>query len=400
MKFNRVFLIILDGLGVGALPDADKFGDEGSATLQHILDLQPLQLPSLVSLGLGNIVRHPQLPAVENPEAFWGKMAEKSPAKDTTSGHWELMGVVRERAPQTFPCGFPEELIRELSARTGFGFIGNKPASGTEIIRELGPEHLSTGSLILYTSADSVLQIASHKDVLSLNELYRVCEIARQVCTGDWEVDRIIARPFVGSAKDGFVRTKERRDWSISPPFNYLDLLYGKQVNVILIGKLEDVFGRRGYTRSYHTGSNSATMQALETALRETFSGFIFANLIDFDSLYGHRNDPTGYGRALEEFDRWLSEILPKLDDRDLLIITSDHGNDPTSPSTDHSREYVPLLVFSPLAQELVEDKGLGTRESFADVGATVISNFGIPPSLRGDSFLESIETLLKNAKP
>lgn len=386
--FKRVVLIILDGLGVGELPDAEQFGDSGSHTLQHVLESTQVNLPTLASLGLGNIVSHASLPCIRSCKGFFGKMAEKSAGKDTTSGHWELMGVIRTSKPKTYPNGFPQELLAEISRLSGYEFLGNFPASGTEIIKKLGEEHMRTRKLIVYTSADSVLQIAAHKDVVPLEELYRVSKIARQVCQGNWEVDRVIARPFIGDTAENFTRTAERKDFSLSPPRNYLDELVERGIYVTLIGKLEDVFAGRGFSTSIHTSSNYETMNAIEEVLKYQDECLVFANLIDFDSLYGHRNDPLGYARALEEFDVWLGSLLPELEQNDLLIVTSDHGNDPTTPSTDHSREYVPLLAYSPRSTDTSLSHDLGLRETFADVGATIAENFAISSCLPGSSFL------------
>ncbi len=390
--FRRVFLIVLDGLGVGALPDASRFGDETSATFQHIFDAVKPNVRTLLSLGLGNIAYHSEIPLISYPRAFWGRMSEKSAGKDTTSGHWEMMGIIRKGEPRTFPNGFPQSLIDELSRHSGYEFLGNKPASGTEIIKELGEEHIRTGKLIIYTSADSVLQIAAHKEVVSLEELYRVCEIARSICQGEWEVDRIIARPFIGSNRDSFVRTYERRDFSLTPPRNYLDNLLEKNIPVFLVGKLGDIFPNAQGAKNIHTGNNQDTMSQLDVLVSSEFFGLIFANLIDFDSLYGHRNDTKGYARALEEFDQWLIFFLSKLSKEDLLILTSDHGNDPTTSSTDHSREYAPILVYSPSLEHTKLKKHLEDRESFADVGATIVDNFGIKPQLAGKSFLDVLK--------
>jgi len=385
--FERVVLIILDGLGVGELPDADKFGDEGSATLQHVLEKTSANIPALESLGIIKLTDSRWEQDERGILGFYGKMAEKSAGKDTTTGHWEIAGVIREKPPRTYPRGFPQALLTELTRRTGYEFLGNYPASGTVIIQELGREHLRTGKPIIYTSADSVLQVAAHKAVVPLEKLYFICETARQLCQGEWEVDRVIARPFEGSPEKGFIRTSERRDFSIAPPINYLDLLKEAGVPVLLIGKLEDIFAGRGFTHSIHTTSNRATLDALNGVIHSGDAGFVFANLSDFDTLYGHRNDVAGFAKALEEFDEWLAETLVDLGENTLIVITADHGNDPSTPSTDHSREYVPLLVYYRGAEN-ASQKFLGVRESFSDLGATICENFGIKPSLAGKSFL------------
>jgi len=382
----------MDSVGVGAAPDAESFGDEGAATLQHIAENASLAIPTLLGLGLGNILRnHPKLPPAAAPTAFFGKMVEASPAKDTSTGHWEMMGVIRQQPPKVYPQGFPADFVTALSKETGRQFLGNKAASGTEIIAELGAEHMQTGCPILYTSADSVLQIAAHVDIIPLEELYRICRIARKLARDDWEVDRVIARPFVGSSESGFTRTEDRRDFSIPPPRNYLDLMSESGVPVTLVGKLEDVFAGRGFSASFHTHSNQQTATAVTELLVSFEEGMVFANFIDFDMLYGHRNDTAGYAGALEEFDRWLGEILGNWSVGDLLILTADHGNDPTYPGTDHTRECVPLLVFhrAHIGRGFVHN--LGVRQSFADLGATVVENFGLEPSLRGRSFLADI---------
>jgi len=390
--FKRIFLVVLDGFGVGEMPDAERYGDKGSRTFQHIVEKVKIHLPVLSSLGLPCCIGAPSVLPTGAPAGFYGKMAEKSAGKDTSTGHWELMGVLRDKPPKTYPKGFPKQLLEVLSEKTGYEFIGNKAASGTEIIKELGEEHLRTGRLIIYTSADSVLQIAAHKSVIPVQELYRVCKVAREICVGQWEVDRIIARPFDGSVQTGFKRTPERKDFSIPPPSNYIDLLHAQKVPVALVGKLEDIFTNRSISLSLHTRNNMETMKALDFLVKEDGRGLVFANLIDFDMLYGHRNDPEGYALALMKFDLWLGCFLQRLRTDELLIITSDHGNDPVTPSTDHSREYVPLIVYFHEATKRSEGKkNLGTRETFADVGATIAKNFGLSPMLLGTSFLRQL---------
>jgi len=391
-RFKRVFILVMDSLGVGAAPDAERFGDEGAATLQHIVESADLEIPALLGLGLGNILRnHPGLPPAAAPAGFFGKMTEASPAKDTCTGHWEMMGVIREQPPRLYPAGFPSDFMAALTKETGREFLGNKPASGTEIIAELGAEQLRSGHPIIYTSADSVLQIAAHNDVMPLEELYRVCETARRLATGRWEVDRVIARPFVGSVEAGVRRTEDRRDYSIPPPRNYLDLMTEAGVPVTLVGKLEDVFGGRGFSESYHTHSNQETAVAVTELVMNFKEGLVFANFIDFDMLYGHRNDVGGYARALADFDTWLAEVLANWPVGDLLILTADHGNDPTFPGTDHTREYVPLLIYHRVQIGGHSLHNLGVRSSFADLGATVVENFDVEPSLAGRSLLADI---------
>ncbi len=392
--FRSVYLIVMDSVGVGAAPDAADFGDEGCCTLGHIAEQAELRLSTLCSLGMGNVIAACSgLPPVEHPGGFYGRMMEASPAKDTTTGHWELMGIIRQCAPPTYPDGFPPALIKEFSRRIGRGVLGNKPASGTEIIAELGPEHLRTGSVIVYTSADSVFQVAAHKDEVPLEELYRICRVARELTKDRCQVDRVIARPFIGDAESGFVRTSERCDFSLAPPRNYLDVLVETGVNVTLVGKLEDIFAGRGFQSSLHTTCNKETGSALMALRDSAKEGFCFANFIDFDMLYGHRNDVTGYAEALNDFDRWLAGFLSGWREDDLLILTADHGNDPTTSSTDHTREYVPLLAYHtrPLRGGVVRD--LGTRSSFADAGATVIRCLGVPATaeLAGEDFCANI---------
>lgn len=391
-RFKRVFILVMDSVGVGAAPDAERFGDQGAATLQHIAENTDLTIPVLLDLGLGNVLRnHPGLPPAAAPKAFFGKMAEASAGKDTTTGHWEMMGIIRKQPPRVYPQGFPADFMAALAEQTGRRFLGNRPASGTEIVSELGVEHLRTGAPIIYTSADSVLQVAAHTGAVPLDELYRICEIARELAQDSWEVDRVIARPFVGSAEAAFIRTEDRRDFSIPPPRNYLDLMTEAGVPVTLVGKLEDVFAGRGFTTSFHTRSNEETAVAMTELLVGSEGGLVFANFIDFDMLYGHRNDTQGYAGALEEFDRWLGEVLQNWAVGDLLILTADHGNDPTYPGTDHTREYVPLLAYHrvPIGGGFL--RNLGIRQSFADLGATVVDNFGLEPSLAGRSFLADI---------
>ncbi len=387
--FRRVFLIVLDGVGAGESPDAAAYGDAGSSTLCNLSRAARLELPTLLSLGLGNIEGLGEcFPPATHPLAAFGRMLAASPAKDTTTGHWELMGIVRKRAPQTFPHGFPPELMAELSRITGSRFIGNEVASGTEFIQRLGDEHMRTGALIIYSSADSVMQIAAHEEIVPLKKLYRICKEARQLMQGEYEVDRIIARPFIGDKENGFTRTLNRRDFSIPPPPNFLDSLVAEGVEVTLIGKLDDVFAGRGFTRGTHTACNADTASALQDDMGRS-DGFWFVNFIDFDMLYGHRNETLGFALALNEFDEWLGGFLPQLLLADLLIITADHGNDPTTASTDHSREYVPLLAFTPGAPGVA----LGTRATFADAGATALSALGVEPAhgLAGESFCGSI---------
>ena len=350
--FRRAIAIVLDSVGIGELPDAHAYGDEGSNTLGNVASRVSLKLPTLRALGLARVAAlgaGSTVPPARPPvPCAVGRMAEASPGKDSVTGHWELMGIVLDRAFPVFPNGFPADVLAEFSRRTGRGVLGNRPASGTQIIDELGAEHLRTGSLIVYTSADSVFQIAAHEEIVPLTELYRACEIAYTIAGEGLGVGRVIARPFVGTP-GSFMRTANRRDYALPPPaVTLLDLVKAASLPVVAIGKIEDLFGGRGITSAIHTASDASGMDHVERQMREVDRGFIFANLVDFDTQYGHRNDVEGYAANLERFDARLAAVLPALRDDDLLILTADHGNDPTTPSTDHAREYVPLLVGRP----------------------------------------------------
>lgn len=375
--FKRIFVIVMDSVGIGEAPDAKEFGDEGADTLGHIAErMNGLHLPNLQKLGLGNIREIQGVHKVEKPLAYYTKMQEASTGKDTMTGHWELMGLNITTPFQVFPNGFPEELIRELEARTNRPIIANKPASGTAIIEELGEEHMRTGALIVYTSADSVLQIAAHEEVVPLPELYEICEIARRLTLADeYKVGRVIARPFVGRPGN-FTRTANRHDYALKPfEPTVMDALKEAGFDVIAIGKISDIFDGQGVTKSLRTVSNMDGMDKLLQTIDMEFTGLSFLNLVDFDALYGHRRDPLGYGQALEEFDVRLPEVLNKLTEDDLLIITADHGNDPVHHGTDHTREFVPLLLFS---KRFSVGKELEIRQTFADVGATIANNFKV----------------------
>ena len=383
----RVILIVLDSVGIGELPDAAEYGDRGSNTLGNIARHVPLRLPTLRSLGLEHLVnlgaRHSS-----QPLGAFGRMAEASPGKDSVTGHWELMGLVLDRPFPVFPQGFPGSLIRDFETRIRRGTIGNKAASGTAIIDELGPQHVRTGQPIVYTSADSVFQIAAHEDVVPLSELYRYCEIAFDLAARGLGVGRVIARPFVGRAGQ-FTRTSNRRDFALTPfEETALDALTTAGVPVLAIGKVEDLFAGRGITKAVHTKSDDHGMDEVLRALDVQDGGLIFANLVDSDTIYGHRNDVRGYAENLERIDRRLGELLPKLRAGDLLILTADHGNDPTTPSTDHSREHVPIFVIGSAVQAGVD---LGLRQTFADVGQTVADVFGVPARRHGTSFLRDL---------
>jgi phosphopentomutase len=385
--FTRAIVIVLDSVGIGELPDAGAYGDQGSDTLGNIAKQVPLRIPTLRALGLGRIARiGGDIPAA--PQAATGRMAEASAGKDSVTGHWEMMGVVLDHPFPVFPHGFPPKIIAEFSARTGRGVLGNKAASGTAIIDELGPEHMRTGALIVYTSADSVFQIAAHEDVVPVPELYRACDVAYKLVVEGLGVGRVIARPFVGQA-GAFARTSNRRDFAAPPPrLTVLDRLKGDGFPVIAIGKIEDLFAGQGITQSYHTKSDDDGIDQLERQMHDVNSGLIFTNLVDFDTQYGHRNDVEGYARNLEHFDERLRDLLPRLREDDLLVITADHGNDPTTPSTDHAREYVPLLAVGARVRRGAD---LGTRRTFADLGQTLAEVFRVGFLPRGRSFLREL---------
>lgn len=390
-RFNKMTVIVLDSVGIGELPDADKFGDAGSHTLGHILENVPgTKLPNLQRLGLGNIASLPNLSPVDDPAASYGKMTEISSGKDTMTGHWELMGLKIETPFQTYPNGFPSDLISRFEQETGRKIIGNKPASGTEILDELGEEHMKTGAWIVYTSADSVFQIAAHEEIVPLDELYQACEIARRLTLEpEHTVGRVIARPFVGSPGQ-FKRTPNRHDYAVKPPQpTVLNALKNAGKDVISVGKINDIFSGEGITASYPTKSNAHGIEVTLLRMSEDFNGLLFTNLVDFDSLYGHRRDPVGYAKALEEFDAALPELMAQVGKADLLIITADHGNDPVHTGTDHTREYVPLLVYSPGIGKPVD---LGVRATYADLAATIADNFGVQGMEHGVSFLEDLD--------
>jgi phosphopentomutase len=388
---SRVVLIVLDSVGVGELPDAGSYGDEGSDTLGNISRHVRVRLPALCSLGLRRVgFIEGEEPDGTGVRGAFGRMAEASPGKDSVTGHWELMGLVLERPFPVFPDGFPAGVISTFEERIGRRTLGNKAASGTAIIDELGPEHLRTGRPIVYTSADSVFQIAAHEDIVPVPELYRYCEIAFELVGVGHGVGRVIARPFVG-VPGAFQRTANRRDFALTPfAPTLLDRLTEAGIPVVAIGKIEDLFAGRGMSSAVHTTSDAHGMDEVERALDTTPRGLIFANLVDFDTVYGHRNDPVGYAANLERFDARLSALITRIGAADLLVVTADHGNDPTTPSTDHSREHVPLLVFGPSVQAGVD---LGTRRTFADLGQTLAELFGVGPLENGKSFLKQILT-------
>jgi phosphopentomutase len=388
-KFQRVIWIVLDSVGIGELPDAGEYGDVGRTTLGHIAEYRALRIPTLVELGLANIAPLKNLAPAAKPKASYGKGATHSPGKDTTTGHWEMAGVWLDQAFPVYPNGFPTEIMQAFEKEIGRKTLGNKPASGTEILKELGEEHVRTGRPIVYTSGDSVFQIAAHEGVIPIAELYRMCEIARRLLDGKHRVGRVIARPFEGEAGN-FKRTSRRHDYAVDPPKPMLlDVLLEKRVPVFGVGKIHDIYNGRGVDDYVTTKTNADGMEKLTAALRERPSGLIFCNLVDFDMLYGHRKDMEGFARSLEEFDAQLAPYLKLLGPKDLLLITADHGCDPDPrwETTDHSREYVPILAYCPAKPE---GKDLGTRATLADMGQTVAENFGgaIP---HGRSFLEVV---------
>jgi phosphopentomutase len=385
MLAERVILIVLDSFGVGAMPDAARYGDENANTFLNIdRSVGGLHLPSMEQLGLGRIETKSSLALLPSRGAF-GKAMEKSEGKDTTTGHWELMGIVLDQPFPVYPDGFPDDLITRFQAITGRGVIGNRSASGTEIIQQYGNLHLKTGDLIVYTSADSVFQIAAHEEVVPLSLLYEYCEVARRLLTGPHEVGRVIARPFIGE-EGNFKRTPHRRDYAIPPKgVTVLDLLHNSGIPAIGIGKIADIFDRRGLTACMPTKNNMDGIDQTIEMMKTLERGLIFTNLVDFDSLFGHRNDITGYARALEQFDQRLPELLSSMKDSDILIITADHGCDPTLPGTDHTREYVPIMVFG---NRVRSDVSLGIRETFADIGATVAELLGCELPVTGTSMV------------
>ncbi len=388
---SRVIILLLDGVGCGELPDAATYGDQGSNTLANLAKaVRGLSLPNLAALGLGNITSIQGVPAQANPAASFGRMAELSAGKDSTAGHWEVVGLVTDKPFPLFPHGFPPELLHNLEQTIGRKTLGNVAASGTEIIKELGEEHLKTGCPIVYTSADSVLQIACHEDVIPPDELYRICQKARGLCSGPFCVGRVIARPFTGKP-GSFKRTARRKDFSCAPPQpTLLDNVKEAGQPVTGIGKVDDLFAGRGFTETHHSVNNADCLRLTVEAMEKTMAGLIFTNLVQFDMDWGHRNDPAGFAAGLVEFDAFLPNVLNHLDQHDLLFITADHGNDPTTPSTDHSREYVPLLALGPGFRKGVN---LGTRSSFADLGQTAAEFLKVKPTPQGKSFLKEIRT-------
>ena len=390
VKFRRIVLMVLDSAGIGAMPDAESWGDAGADTLGNVLKSRKVDLPNLQKLGLGNIRELNHLPPIENPVGSFGKCTLKSNGKDTTTGHWEMAGIILEKAFPTFPKGFPKIVIDEFVEKAGVsGILGNIPASGTEIIKELGEEHIKTGKPIVYTSADSVFQIAAHEQVIPIERQYEICEIAREMLDGEqFRVGRVIARPFVGETAQNFTRTENRHDYAVPPPNeNLLPMLKEKGFDVVCVGKIASIYDSVGVTEDLTAKNNAQSIDQTINALNADSRGLIFSNLVDFDMLYGHRRDTEGYAKALEDFDRRLPEIFDAMKTDELIIITADHGNDPTFPGSDHTREYVLLLVYGKTAKQGVN---LGTRQSLSDIGQTIAENFGFELK-DGVSFLEEI---------
>lgn len=386
---KNIILIVLDSVGIGELPDACKYGDEGSNTLSNIIkNTTKVNLPNLTKLGLGFIEGVEGLEYVKNVNGSYGRLSESSAGKDTTTGHWEISGIILKEPFPTFPNGFPSELITKFETLIGTKILGNKVASGTVIIEELGQEHMNTGHPIVYTSADSVFQIAAHEDIISVNRLYKLCEIAREILVDEYAVGRVIARPFIGKPGE-FLRTSNRKDFSLKPvEKTMLDIIKDAGLEVLAVGKIEDIFSGQGITKSVHTVNNMDGVDNTIKYIKEHKNGLVFTNLVDFDMKYGHRNNVEGYARALEEFDSRLPEIIDNLNEDEVLIITADHGCDPTTVSTDHSREYVPVLIYG---DKIKKGINLGTRNTFADIGATILELLGLQGLNNGESFAHLI---------
>jgi phosphopentomutase len=387
--FNRVLLIVLDGAGIGAMPDAPDWGDAGADTFGHILESRKVRLPNLQRYGLGNIRPLASVPPLDQLSGSYGRCALRSNGKDTTTGHWEMAGIILERAFPTYPNGFPSSVIDKFVRETSLpGILGNIPASGTEIIKVLGEEHVKTGKPIVYTSADSVFQIAAHEEVIALERLYEICEIARGILDGEHKVGRVIARPFLGEP-GAFYRTENRHDYAVPPPReNLLPALADEDLDVVCIGKIASIYDSMGVTQDLIAKNNEQSIEQTIKALNDSTRGLIFSNLVDFDMLYGHRRDTEGYAKALEHFDSRLPEIESAMRDDDVMMITADHGNDPTFPGSDHTREYAPLLVYGKTSRPGIN---LGTRDSLADIGQTIAANFGLC-LVAGESFLSKLK--------
>lgn len=384
---KRAILLILDSAGIGELPDADRYGDVGSNTIANIAKaIGGLKMPNMEGLGLGNIHPIQGVDKTQTPAGAWGKAAEASIGKDTVTGHWEIAGCILKNPLNTYPNGFPREIIGEFERRIGRPTIGNTVASGTEIIAQLGEEHMKTGYPIIYTSADSVFQIAAHEGIIPLEEQYRMCQIARDMLVGEWTVGRVIARPFVGDSSQTFKRTSNRHDYSLDPFCKtILEYIAEAGLSVSGVGKIKDIFNGKGVTRSIRITDNMDGIDKTLEAMKLDEGGLIFINLVDFDMLFGHRNDPQGYGRALEEVDKRLGEVFLAMGDEDMLIITADHGCDPTTVSTDHSREYIPILVYG----KGIKPVDIGIRDTFADIGKTILDYLSVDNELQGNSFLQ-----------
>lgn len=384
---KRAILLILDSAGIGELPDADRYGDVGSNTIANIAKaIGGLKMPNMEGLGLGNIHPIQGVDKTQTPAGAWGKAAEASVGKDTVTGHWEIAGCILKNPLNTYPNGFPREIIGEFERRIGRPTIGNTVASGTEIIAQLGEEHMKTGYPIIYTSADSVFQIAAHEGIIPLEEQYRMCQIARDMLVGEWTVGRVIARPFVGDSSQTFKRTSNRHDYSLDPFCKtILEYIAEAGLSVSGVGKIKDIFNGKGVTRSVRITDNMDGIDKTLEAMKLDEGGLIFINLVDFDMLFGHRNDPQGYGRALEEVDKRLGEVFLAMGDEDMLIITADHGCDPTTVSTDHSREYIPILVYG----KGIKPVDIGIRDTFADIGKTILDYLSVDNELQGNSFLQ-----------
>lgn len=388
MKLNRIFLVVLDSFGIGEMPDANEFGDAGCNTINTISKSTQFNTPNLQKMGLFNIDGVNCKNSVLNPIASYARLTEASMGKDTTIGHWEIAGIISNEPLPTYPQGFPDELIQKFKDKTGRNVICNKPYSGTEVIKKYGKLHMETGDLIVYTSADSVFQIAAHEDIVPIDELYKYCEIAREILIGKHSVGRVIARPFIGEYPN-FKRTSNRHDYSLLPPSKtMLDYLKEFGLDTICIGKIYDIFAGQGISKKYYTANNSEGMQKLIEVQKQDFSGLCFVNLVDFDMLYGHRNNIDGYAKATTEFDEFLSQFTKNMRDNDLLIITADHGCDPGFKGTDHTREYVPMIVYG---HNIKEGINLGTRNSFSDISKTILENFNIKANICGESFLDKV---------
>lgn len=387
--FKRIHLVVLDSVGIGEAPDAVEFGDEGSHTLGHIAEVAGLTVPNMQKMGLGNIETLKGIDPAESPQAYHTKLEEVSVGKDTMTGHWEIAGLRIDKPFRVFPDGFPEELVRQIEDHTGRKVVANRPASGTQIIDEWGEHQMETGDLIVYTSADPVLQIAAHEDIIPLEELYEICEYVREITKDDpYMIGRIIARPYVGEPGN-FTRTSNRHDYALDPfGKTMLDSLKEADLDVVSIGKIVDIFNEKGITKAVRTESNMDGVDKLIEEMKQDFTGLSFTNLVDFDALYGHRRNPEGYRDAIEDFDARMPEIFENLQDDDLLILTADHGNDPTFPGTDHTREYVPLLAYS----KKLEQPGELKQGYFADISATILENFGLETMENGHSFLDQLK--------